>query len=200
MLSSIGDDPDEGSVDILALAAIQWKYGRLRGDVKTRALNVIDSGEDLIRWQDSDITRRRTVLQALKKKLQSPQPLRTTPRPRRDVPLTMQTESLPSADGRAAAYVWQSIEPHVNTPLHCQVCIEFEGGGSGLVSAYCRMQDVDVKWDEDDTLVVTLPEGSEAGRAAGWPKDSDTYTVKRVLPNKNVVLRFQSQTAGPDAL
>ena len=43
-------DPDEYGVVWLALAAVQWKYGRLEPDALKQALAVIDSGSDLRRW------------------------------------------------------------------------------------------------------------------------------------------------------
>src|SRR5262245_32153824 len=51
--SSLEDD-EEAPVFWLALAATQWKLGRLIDNVRDRALQVIDSGEDLRRWKESD--------------------------------------------------------------------------------------------------------------------------------------------------
>jgi hypothetical protein len=41
------NDPDESPVFWLALAATQWRCGRLEDHVLQQALNVIDSGSDL---------------------------------------------------------------------------------------------------------------------------------------------------------
>jgi hypothetical protein len=61
----------------LALAATQHACGRLEDRVKQMALEVIDSGSDLLRWKDNLpalLTRRKSVLQKLRTKLLSPQP------------------------------------------------------------------------------------------------------------------------------
>src|ERR1041384_3487650 len=58
------DDPESAAVFWLALAATQWKCGRFEERVKAQALNVIDTGADLLRWRQHPrlLTRRRTVL------------------------------------------------------------------------------------------------------------------------------------------
>src|SRR5579863_6139142 len=47
---SLLSDPQEAGVLWLALSAVQWKHGRLDPEVLSRALEVIDSGSDLPRW------------------------------------------------------------------------------------------------------------------------------------------------------
>jgi hypothetical protein len=70
------NDPDESPVFWLALAAIQWRCGRLEPHVMQRALNVIDSGSDLARWESgsTDFKKRKVVLEKLRLQLTSPQP------------------------------------------------------------------------------------------------------------------------------
>jgi hypothetical protein len=70
------DDPDEGPVFWLALAATQWKSGRLEEPVFQRALNIIDGGIDLARWNahSRDHKKRQVVLDKLRAQLTSPQP------------------------------------------------------------------------------------------------------------------------------
>jgi hypothetical protein len=69
------DDPDEASVFWIALASIQWNLGRLEERTKRKALRVIDSGQDLARWDDlSDRKKRAEVLQKVRSQLESPQP------------------------------------------------------------------------------------------------------------------------------
>lgn len=46
----IGTDPDEALVFWLALAATQWKIGRLDERTKEKALSIIENGNDLLRW------------------------------------------------------------------------------------------------------------------------------------------------------
>ena len=72
------DDPDEGPVVWLTLAALQSRVGWLDERVKERALRIINDGSDLQRWIDeataSDVAERRAVLEKLKVQLLSPQP------------------------------------------------------------------------------------------------------------------------------
>lgn len=69
-------DTDESSVAWLALAAVQSKTGRLDESTRNRALAVIDSGADLVRWKDNpkDFSKRKTALEKLRLQLTAPQP------------------------------------------------------------------------------------------------------------------------------
>lgn len=71
------EDPDEGPVFWLALAAIQWKKGRLEEFVLQRALAIIDTGADLARWNANsrEYRKRKKVLEKLRAQLTSSQPL-----------------------------------------------------------------------------------------------------------------------------
>jgi hypothetical protein len=64
-------DLDEAPVFWLALAATQWKYGRLEPDVLKHALSVIDSGSDLARWDagSNEYKKRQSVLKKLRAQL-----------------------------------------------------------------------------------------------------------------------------------
>lgn len=67
--------PDEVRVFWLSLAVIQWKLGRLEDEIKIKALYIIDSGEDLFRWEnEKDRKKRKKVLQRAREQLLSPQP------------------------------------------------------------------------------------------------------------------------------
>ena len=72
------DDPDDGPVIWLTLAALQSRVGWLDERVKERALRIINDGSDLQLWIDetteSDVAERRAVLEKLKEQLLSPQP------------------------------------------------------------------------------------------------------------------------------
>jgi hypothetical protein len=70
------DDPHEAPVVWIALAAVQWKHGRLEQDTLTQALHAIDSGSDLARWDSNarDLAKRRGVLEKLRVQITSPQP------------------------------------------------------------------------------------------------------------------------------
>jgi len=68
-------DPDIEPVFWLALSAIQWRLGRLDDRTKQRALTIIDNGQDLKRWDDPRLRKKReSVLQQLKEQILSQQP------------------------------------------------------------------------------------------------------------------------------
>jgi hypothetical protein len=68
-------DQDEAPVFWLALAATQWKHGRLESQVLRNALDVIENGSDLEKWKSSpDYRKRQAVLEKLRAVLLSPQP------------------------------------------------------------------------------------------------------------------------------
>jgi hypothetical protein len=70
-------DPGEAGVIWLALAATQWRCGRLEPETLEKALAVIDSGSDLERWKvasSADYAKRRAALEKLRVQLGSPQP------------------------------------------------------------------------------------------------------------------------------
>lgn len=68
------DDPDEGPVFWLALAATAWKIGRLDDALRDKALAIIAVGEGLDRWDDAKLrAQREKVLADLAEQLRSPQ-------------------------------------------------------------------------------------------------------------------------------
>lgn len=68
-------DKHEWAVFWLALAATQWKCGRLEERVREKALEVIESGSDLDRWEEQRLTQKRAiVLGKLKQQILSVQP------------------------------------------------------------------------------------------------------------------------------
>jgi hypothetical protein len=71
-------DEDEVSIFWLSLAATQWKTGRLLDFVKEKAIQIIDTGSDLNRWnleEDSKlVAKRQKELLKLKEQLLSQQP------------------------------------------------------------------------------------------------------------------------------
>ena len=71
------DDPDEAIVFWLALAAAQWKLGRLQDIVKQKALEVLSAGTAADRWADNekDYQKRLVVLDKLKSQLLGDQPV-----------------------------------------------------------------------------------------------------------------------------
>lgn len=68
-------DSDEAPVFWLSLADTGWRLGRLDERVLMNALRVIESGEDLTRWQvQKDRVKRAALLKKLRARLTSPQP------------------------------------------------------------------------------------------------------------------------------
>jgi hypothetical protein len=66
------EDEDDEATLYLALAALQLEQGELQEEVKARALQVIDSGQDLARWEDAKpevYEARKQVLHNLKNQL-----------------------------------------------------------------------------------------------------------------------------------
>jgi hypothetical protein len=69
-------DYNESSVFWLSLASIQWSLGRLLENVKGKAIDIIENGQDLERWKDDlkSLKKRKIVLDKLKNQLLSEQP------------------------------------------------------------------------------------------------------------------------------
>ncbi|PDZ44225.1 hypothetical protein [Bacillus wiedmannii] len=69
-------DDEETIVFWLVLASIQWKLRRLQENVKQEALQIIESGADLARWEEEPKLqkKREVVLNKLREQLHSPQP------------------------------------------------------------------------------------------------------------------------------
>lgn len=71
-------DLGDGPVFWLALAATQWRLGRLEERVRDRALQVIADGADLRRWEDETTNalarKRRAALEQLRQQLLTPPP------------------------------------------------------------------------------------------------------------------------------
>ena len=70
------EDVEEGPLFWFALAETQWRYGLLDKKVKEIALQYIEEGIDLERWEEDQklYTKRKTELEKLKEKLESEQP------------------------------------------------------------------------------------------------------------------------------
>ena len=70
------EDEEDRGVFWLALADTQWNLGRLDEQVKKQALEIIELGIDLKRWESNEklYNKRKEILEKLKEKLLSPQP------------------------------------------------------------------------------------------------------------------------------
>ncbi|MEC3194621.1 hypothetical protein P9Z84_18050 [Bacillus cereus] len=69
-------DDEETIVFWLVFASIQWRLGRLQENVKQEALQIIESGADLARWEEEPKLqkKREAVLNKLREQLHSRQP------------------------------------------------------------------------------------------------------------------------------
>jgi hypothetical protein len=73
------EDVDDMPVFWIALAYTQWKLGRLDDATKQQALHVIESGQDLHRWDDPKVRKRRiAVLEKVRSELLSSQAAATS--------------------------------------------------------------------------------------------------------------------------
>lgn len=74
--SELSDEDDRIQV-ILALANMEWDYGRLSDKIRNEALQIINDGADVLQWNEVDERfgkKRNAVLTRLKDKLSSQQP------------------------------------------------------------------------------------------------------------------------------
>jgi hypothetical protein len=157
------EDADDGPVFWLALAATQWKYGCLSAEVRARAIEVIDGGSDLKRWEGASVARRRSVLLALRERLLSEQP--ATRRPPRRKPIVVPANKVLSPDGCALATAYQlSRSPYPDAP-RMQVIVEMEAsgskGGGGVFVATCEFDKVSLTWIDSETLQISYPESAK---------------------------------------
>ncbi len=67
-------NPDEANIIWVALALTQWRVGRLQDSVKEHAVNIIENGTDLKRWQGPQKSQRKKILEETKAILLSTQP------------------------------------------------------------------------------------------------------------------------------
>lgn len=173
------EDDEDGAVVALALAAVQWEYGRLDDDVRDRALEVIDSGLDLRRWEGSRLLqKRRSVLSGLRAKLLSPQPKRKTPRRQR--PIEVPAHRSVSPDGLARATAIQIAAPGGPGGARMQVLIErvVNGslGGGGVFVARCDYQDVGLQWLDSATVEIAYPRSATVESQA-----SESFYLGRIV-------------------
>jgi hypothetical protein len=73
--ADILDDEDDAGVFWLSLAATQWRLGRLVDSVRDRAIEIIESGTELRRWQHNpraELDRRKKHLDKLRTQLLTP--------------------------------------------------------------------------------------------------------------------------------
>lgn len=66
------EDEDESPIVYLSLAALQLEQGEVATEIRKKAIKIIESGQALERWEESDVTvfkQRENVLNSLKEQL-----------------------------------------------------------------------------------------------------------------------------------
>ncbi|CAM4006322.1 hypothetical protein [Roseateles saccharophilus] len=156
--SSIAD-ADDGPTYWLALAATQWAYGCLDDEVKRRAIEVIDNGDDLARWSGSAVARRRRVLDELKLQLLAPQPKARRPRRQKPVePPPSHEAAAPDGRGKAVAF---SLPDAAFTQVYVERLVGTSRGGGSIFVAECEYDEIDLHWLVEGGLQVTYPAGAK---------------------------------------
>jgi hypothetical protein len=114
-------DSDERCVFWLSLAAAQWRLGRLEERVKSQAIDIIDSGANLLRWKSDPrlLSSRKRALEKLRSELCSPQP---SPRPvRKQTPCWTDwtvgelISYTPESGGNLQFHVWDLMKDNGGT-------------------------------------------------------------------------------------
>lgn len=148
-------DTDDGPIFWLALAATEWEYGCLDEVVKRKAIEVIANGDELARWSGSSLSKRQSVLEALKVQLLSPQP-----KPKR-LRRLKQVERPPShvadaPDGRGKAVAFR-LPGADFMQVYLERAVGSSRGGGSVFVAECDYQEVDLEWLVEGGLQVTYP-------------------------------------------
>jgi hypothetical protein len=153
------NDADDGPTFWLGLAATQWAYGCLEETVKRRAIQVIDSGQDLARWSGAAMAKRRSVLESLKTQLLSPQPKAKRPRKLKPTePPPSHEAAAPDGCGKAVAF---SLPGAPFMQVYLERVVGASCGGGRIFVAECGYDQVDLEWLQGGALQVTYPEGTQ---------------------------------------
>ncbi|RRS05046.1 hypothetical protein EIP75_05565 [Aquabacterium soli] len=165
---SLSDD-DERAIVWMALADTQWKYGCLSEQVRLTAIEMIDSGIDLSRWEGRLALRRQAMQSALKEKLLKEQPKLRIPRIKKLVALPSVKSVSPDAQAWATAFaLGESSYP--DAP-RMQVMVEMisrsQKGGGGVFTASCEYSAVELEWIDASTLRIRYPADAVVGQMGG---------------------------------
>lgn len=183
-------DIEDATVFWLALAATQWSYGCLNDRVRDTAQALIAAGTDLLRWEGSPRrARRAAVLQALGRKLASPQPRRRKPRVRQ-LP-TLPSLKVSAPDHRAVATAFPLAAHSFAAEPTMQVIAELDSesgrGGGSVFLARCPWDAVGLTWIDKDTLHITYP----ANAFVSQRKDSLFYA------GRTLQVHYQERSTDP---
>lgn len=172
------EDPDEGPVVWLALAATAWRLGRLDEATKDKALEIIAQRAGFERWDEQGLRRKReAVLDKLAETLRQPQKHRVVLKPKRKFVTDWKI-------GEVVAY--RNPTGTMNL-LHVVGLEESEIGLFPVVNVL-RWQGSDVqpsKCDLDRADVVWFP--NAFGKKKTWQKDLCLLLSERQLKGAEVV-------------
>lgn len=146
---------DQADVFWLALAATQTRFGCLCDDVRDRAVEIIDAGFHLRRWDGLPSQRKRAdILRRLRAQLLGPQPPAKVPsRKRRREPPRIDLAS-PDGGRLARAIQMGSLRGH---PV-CTIVLVFAGRtGVSAFQVQCALAEVTMTWRSDSELEVSYP-------------------------------------------
>lgn len=141
-------DLGEAGVIWLALAAVQWKHGRLEAETLERALQVIDSGSDLDRWEEGseNLKSRKAVLEKLRKQIMSPQPAEKKIERRVLAECRLKRGDLLAYRlGSGARIIFRVIDRHSDQGGTYPVCEILDWMGRGEVPAKADLKKVQIR-------------------------------------------------------
>lgn len=164
----------------MALAVVQWKYGRLEPGVKTQALRAIQDGGDVAAYPKAERPQRTKVLERVKTMLASPQPAEkrvrvvkpAEPLKKIDKHWTAgQIVAFRRASGKYALLLTEVVDKHTYMgEIPYFVLLNWKGAKLPaaerisrlrprpyVVSAYPNQKGEPIPWDRIERLTVTRP-------------------------------------------
>jgi len=159
-------DPALEPVFWLALAVTQWGCGRLEERVKAKALGVIEDGSALSEWRGGKLERKRqVVLDATRKKLESPQPEARPIKKRVLAACDWERGELIAYQLRSGDWiVLRMLDPHTDQGGTCPVCELFDWRGPDLPAGGIPDSTAALRERDGHTRIMILPIGKRLVR------------------------------------
>ena len=131
------NDSDDRFDFWFGLANVMYDLGRLTDEVRTKAVELIDSGEDAVRWEDANEAKKRlSQLADLRDKLLSEQPERKKIAVSKPFDSKWKTNDiLLYYDENVQKYIWLAVD------RICTYDAEIEGLGDMLPVTYLKISD-----------------------------------------------------------
>lgn len=179
-----------GRVFWMALAVIQWKYGRLEPGVKAQALRAIQDGGDVAAYPKAERLQRAKVLDRVRAKLVSPQPaekrVRVVPpaKPLKKIDKLWQAGQVVAfrrASGRYALLLTEVVDKHTYIgEIPYFVLLDWRGAKlpsaeriaklracEYVVAVYPNQRGEPVPWDRVERLKSMRPVTGQAVKMSG---------------------------------